>query len=123
MAKKSNVRARGSDRDQKKTKRKSSGAKAQRADAGPGQSKNETAGAADAFLRFIESPLVADLLAVGATAALAAIAEHRLSRKEERAPTKKALKQAATAAAGAMGRRLASEFEEIQKAAKEAKRP
>ena len=39
--------------------------------------------AADALFKLIESPLVADLLAVGATAALAAIAESRFSRKDD----------------------------------------
>lgn len=75
--------------------------------------------ASDALVKLIESPLVADLLAVGATAALAAIAESRFSRRDERAPAKTAIKKAASAAAAAMGRRIATEFDEIQKVAKE----
>ena len=75
--------------------------------------------AADALLKLLESPLVADLLAVGATAALAALAEHRYSsRSGESAGAKRALKGAVTAAAAAMGRRIATEFDEIKKAAK-----
>ena len=78
--------------------------------------------AADALFKLIESPLVADLLAVGATAALAAIAESRFSRRDDvgRKSTK-ALKAAAKAAAAAMGRRLSTEVEEIRKASKKPK--
>ena len=73
--------------------------------------------AADALFKLLESPLVADLLAVGATAALAAIAESRFGRKDD-AGTKssRALKSAAKAAAAAMGRRLSTEVGEIRKA-------
>ena len=75
--------------------------------------------AADALFKLIESPLVADLLAVGATAALAAIAESRFSRKDDVGrKSSKALKAAAKAAAAAMGRRLSSEVDEIRKASK-----
>jgi len=74
--------------------------------------------AADALFKLIESPLVADLLAVGATAALAAIAEHRFSRK---GGTGNAVKAAGKAAAAAMGRRLSTEVNEIKKASKKAK--
>ncbi len=80
--------------------------------------------AADALFKLIESPLVADLLAVGATAALAAIAESRFSRREDAGrKSSKALKAAAKAAAAAMGRRLSTEVEEIRKASKKAKGP
>ncbi len=75
--------------------------------------------AADALFKLIESPLVADLLAVGATAALAAIAESRFSRKGDAGrKSSRALKAAAKAAAAAMGRRLSTEVEEIRKASK-----
>ena len=89
-----------------------------------GGSSNRSGGstggnAADALLKLLESPLVADLLAVGATAALAALAEHRYSsRSGEGAGAKRALKGAVTAAAAAMGRRIATEFEEVKKASK-----
>jgi hypothetical protein len=78
--------------------------------------------AADALFKLIESPLVADLLAVGATAALAAIAESRFSRKDDVGrKSSKALKAAAEAAAAAMGRRLSTEVDEIRKASKKPK--
>ena len=65
----------------------------------------------------LESPLVADRLAVGATAALAAIAEPGFGKGEGRG-TSKAIKQAGKAAATAMGRRLGTEFDEIRKVSK-----
>ena len=75
--------------------------------------------AADALFKLIESPLVADLLAVDATAALAAIAESRFSRRDDVGrKSSKALKAAAKAAAAAMGRRLSTEVDEIRKASK-----
>ena len=78
--------------------------------------------AADMLFNLLESQLVADLLAVGATAALAAIAETPYSRRTgSDGGSKRALKAAAMAAAGAIGRRLANEFEEIRKAADKSK--
>lgn len=78
--------------------------------------------AADAVIKLLESPLVVDLIAVGATAALAAIAEQRFgSRRNEPGHSKSTVKAAGTAAAAAMGRRIASEVEEILKASKEAR--
>ena len=86
---------------------------------GRSRSSSSDGTAADALLKLLESPLVADLLAVGATAALAALAEHRYgSRSGEGAGAKRALKGAVTAAAAAMGRRIATEFDEIKKASK-----
>lgn len=83
------------------------------------RSSSSEGGAADALLKLLESPLVAELLAVGATAALAALAEHRFSsRSGAGAGAKRALKGAVTAAAAAMGRRIATEFDEIKQAAK-----
>ncbi|MBA2466003.1 MAG: hypothetical protein H0V46_00150 [Sphingomonas sp.] len=70
--------------------------------------------AADALQKLIESPLVADLLAVGATAALAAIAGRGLSR----GGTGGTVKAAGKAAAAAMGRRLSTEVEEIRNASR-----
>jgi hypothetical protein len=78
--------------------------------------------AVDALLKLLESPLVADLLAVGATAALASIAETRHSRRTGAdGKSSKTVKAAAKAAGQAIGRRLSSEFEEIKKAATKAK--
>ena len=84
----------------------------ERASSGPG--------AADAFSNLLQSPLVADLVAVAATAALAALAEHGLSNR----PSSKskgagnAVKEAGKAAAAAVGRRLSREAEEIHAAVK-----
>jgi hypothetical protein len=85
-----------------------------------GQATKDTA--VDALLKLLESPLVADLLAVGATAALAAVTESRHSRKSGKdGKSSKTIKAAGKAAAAAIGRRLSSEFDEIKKAAKKAK--
>jgi hypothetical protein len=73
----------------------------------------------DALIKLLQSPLVIDLLAVGATAALAAITEQRSSPSQGGAGnSKKALKAAGKAAAAAVGRRLSTEFEEIKNASK-----
>jgi len=87
----------------------------------PGRRSSDLS-AADALFKLLESPLVAELLAVGATAALAAIAESRFSRKGDEGRTAKAaVKSAGKAAAAAIGRRLSNEVEEIRKASKKAK--
>ena len=77
-------------------------------------------GAADAFANLLQSPLVADLVAVAATAALAALAEHGLSnRTSSKSKTAgNAVKEAGKAAAAAVGRRLSREAEEIHAAVK-----
>ena len=79
-------------------------------------------GMGDAFIKFLQSPLVADLLAVAATAALAALAEHGFSKRGGggRKPAR-AVKEAGKAAAAAIGRRLGTEIDEIRKASKAAK--
>ena len=75
----------------------------------------------DALIKLLQSPLVIDLLAVGATAALAAITETRSSRAEgEVGSSKKTLKAAGKAAAAAVGRRIGTEFEEIREASRRA---
>ena len=73
----------------------------------------------DALIKLLQSPLVIDLLAVGATAALAAITESRSNRTQGAVGTnKKTLKAAGKAAAAAVGRRIANEFDEIRAASK-----
>jgi hypothetical protein len=74
----------------------------------------------DALLKLLESPLVADLLAVGATAALSAVAESRFSRRDDGHKSSRTVKAAGKAAAAAIGRRLNEEFEAIRDAAKAA---
>jgi hypothetical protein len=76
----------------------------------------------EAFIKLLQSPLVAELVAVAATAALAALAEHGFTSADENTRSKragKAVKEAGKAAAAAVGRRLANELEEIRQAAKD----
>jgi hypothetical protein len=80
----------------------------------------------DAFIKLLQSPLVAELVAVAATAALASLAEQGFSNRGggggntgKRAG--RAVKAAGKAAATAIGRRLGTEIEEIRKASKGAK--
>ena len=75
----------------------------------------------DALLNLLKSPLVADLLAVGATAAMAAITENRHSRRTGGDTSTRMMKAAGVAAAAAIGRRLADEFEEIRNVSKRSK--
>jgi hypothetical protein len=77
--------------------------------------------AGEAFVKLLQSPLVAELVAVAATAALASLAEHGISHggggsRGKRAG--KAVKEAGKAAAAAVGRRLGNEIDEIRKASK-----
>ena len=73
----------------------------------------------DAFIKLLQSPLVAELVAVAATAALASLAEHGFTSREETRGKRagKAVKEAGKAAAAAVGRRLGTEIDEIRKAA------
>ena len=122
MAKKASAKAGTGSRSgsTRKTESKSSGSKPR----ATGQSRQRRAGsgdvggdAVDALLKLLQSPLVLDLLAVGATAAVAAITEERSARRTG-SGSGKAMKAAGKAAAAAIGRRLATEFEEIRKASK-----
>lgn len=87
---------------------------------------SEDGGLSEAFIKLLQSPLVADLLAVAATAALAALAEHGFSNRGagtnpggKRAG--RAVKEAGKAAAAAIGRRLGNELQEIRAASKASK--
>jgi hypothetical protein len=113
----------------KKASAKSSGGKSgkssSRAVARPrasGGSGRQSGGfdASDAFIKLLQSPLVAELVAVAATAALASLAEHGFTSSDasRRKRAGKAVKEAGKAAAAAVGRRLSNELEEIKKAAK-----
>lgn len=87
---------------------------------GGGSSRSPDMG--EAFIKLLQSPFVAELVAVAATAALAALAEHGFTSSGEASRGKragKAVKQAGKAAAAAVGRRLANELDEIRKAAKD----
>jgi len=66
----------------------------------------------EALTRLVDHPLVTDLLAVGAMAAVAAIAEHGVKSKTGAAAadgSRKAVKAAGRAAAAAIGQRLLKE--------------
>ena len=128
MAKKATAKA---DSGGKKTQRKSSssgggGRQLQRArsggsSSGSGSGSSSSSDPVDALIKLLQSPLVIDLLAVGATAALAAITEHRSSRAQGAVGnSKKALKEAGKAAASAVGRRLATELDEIRNVSRRA---
>lgn len=122
MARKATTKAGSGSRSKAGSKRASkSTAVANRRSSSGGRRSSDTA--ADAFIKLLQSPLVADLVAVAATAALAALAEQGFSSRGagEGAGGKRAgrtVKAAGKAAAAAVGRRLSTEIEEIRKASK-----
>jgi hypothetical protein len=77
----------------------------------------------DTLKKLADHPLVADLLAVGAMAAVAAIAEQGFSGKSKgkASGSSRAVKDAGKAAAAAIGKRLITEFEEVKKSSTTAK--
>jgi len=88
---------------------------------GGGGASSVQGDAVDALIKLLQSPLVIDLLAVGATAALAAITEARSGRAQGAVGgNKKTLKAAGKAAAAAVGRRLATEIDEIREVSRKA---
>ncbi len=109
----------------KATSKGSKKGRAKKSSAGAGRgsgSGKSSAGAGDVFIKLLQSPLVTDLVAVAATAALGALAEEGVFRgggTGKRAG--RAVKRAGKAAANAIGRRLGDEIDEIKKAAKAAK--
>ena len=74
--------------------------------------KKAAGDAADALWKLADHPLVGELLAVGATAAVVALAEGGLSGKKK--ASTRAVKTAGKAAAAAIGARLISEFTDIK---------
>ena len=70
--------------------------------------------------KLLDHPLVADLLAVGAIAAVAAIADHSVKTRtgEAESGSKKAVKAAGKAAAAAIGKRLMTEVDAVRAASK-----
>lgn len=81
-----------------------------------GKKKSKVDKGADVLWKLAEHPLVGELLAIGATAAVAAIAEGSSTGKKHRSSA--AVKQAGKAAAAAIGARLITEFTEVKKTAK-----
>lgn len=77
----------------------------------------------EAFIKLLQSPLAAELVAVAATAALATLAEQGFTSRSSDTRGKragKAVKEAGKAAAAAVGRRLSIEVDEIRRASKSA---
>lgn len=74
----------------------------------------------ESLAKLLEHPIVAELISIGAIAAVAAIADHNVKTRtgEGQKGSTKALKAAGSAAAAAMGKRLLGEMEEIRKASK-----
>ena len=119
-APKSATRSRAKD-DKKPRKTGTAVARRASASGGGGRSRAQPE-MGEAFIKLLQSPFVAELVAVAATAALAALAEHGFTSGGEGSRGKragKAVKQAGKAAAAAVGRRLANELDEIRKAAKD----
>jgi hypothetical protein len=122
MARKATATSGGSS-SRTSTRKAKTPARARSSGGGERSSSRESFDPVDALVKLLQSPLVIDLLAVGATAALAAITETRSSRAQPaRGDTGKTMKAAGKAAAAAIGRRLATEFEEIKAASKDASR-
>ena len=73
----------------------------------------------EGLAKLADHPLVADLLAAGAIAAVAAIAEHQMGSTKGQSSTK-LVKSAGKAAAAAMGKKLMGDFGAIAGAATDA---
>jgi hypothetical protein len=120
MARKATGKSQASSRAKSgKKPRKSATAVARRPSSSRGSRSDENMG--DAFIKLLQSPFVAELVAVAATAALASLAEHGFTSRGDGGRGKragKAVKEAGKAAAAAVGRRLGNEIDEIRKAAK-----
>ena len=116
MAKKATARS-----SKKPAKSGTAVARRQSSSGSSGGRPNSKESMGEAFINLLQSPLVAELVAVAATAALAALAEHGFSSGGDGTRGKragKAVKEAGKAAAAAVGRRLSTELEEIRTAAK-----
>ena len=107
-----------------KRKKKQAASKPSAAKSGGGKGKKSAAprakrsGSFDKLAKLVDHPLLADLLAVGAIAAVAAITEHRLGDKNR--SSSKAIKTAGKAAAAAIGKKLLGEFGAVASAATKA---
>jgi hypothetical protein len=86
-----------------------------------GKKKSKVDKGAEVLWKLAEHPLVGELLAIGATAAVAAIAEGTSTGKKHRSSA--AVKQAGKAAAAAIGARLISEFADVKKPARAKAKP
>ena len=123
MAKKATTKAASGATKRSKKSGTKSGSRSVARVSGSGGSRSRSGdgmNAGDAFIKLLQSPLVAELVAVAATAALASLAEQGFTNgggsRGKRAG--KAVRDAGKAAAAAIGRRLSTELDEIKKAAK-----
>ena len=91
-------------------------AKAGKSDSGAKRSRRSEG--FEGLAKFVDHPLVADLLAAGALAAVTAIAEHQLGDRKE--SSSKMVKSVGKAAATAMGRKLMGDIGAITTAATDA---
>jgi hypothetical protein len=116
MAKKASGKSGGEARGTAKKRASSSVVRA--SSSGRRSNEQDRFDAGEEFVKLLQSPLVAELVAVAATAALASLAEHGFTSNSgsrgKRAGN--AVKQAGKAAAAAVGRRLGTEIDEIRKA-------
>ena len=125
MAKKATKAGSGAARKTKKSRTKSGSSSRQSSSRNRQGGSTKSADAGEALIKLLQSPLVADLLAVAATADLATLAEQGFASRGASGSRGKragnAVKEAGKAAASAIGRRLGTEMEEIRKASKAAK--
>jgi len=108
MAKKATVKAGA------KPKRAKTGSRSKAVTIRSGSGRRSSDNYGDAFIKLLQSPLVAELVAAAATAALAALAQEGIGGRGNRG---NAVKRAGKAAAKAVGDRLSTEIDEIKKAA------
>lgn len=111
--------AAGADKPKKKKKKDANGAKVARRAVGKsdkGGKKHRKSEGFEGLAKFVDHPLIADLLAAGAMAAVAAIAEHR-SSDGKRESSSKMVKSVGKAAAAAMGRKLMGDIGSVACAA------
>ena len=87
--------------------------------------KKAAGNAADALWKLADNPLIGEMLAIGAGAAVAALAESGISagKGKKKGISSKAVKAAGKAAAAAIGARLVSEFTGLSKSSKPSKPP
>ncbi|MCY7338777.1 MAG: hypothetical protein LH465_02300 [Sphingomonas bacterium] len=81
-----------------------------------GKGKSERKSALDGLAKLVDHPMVADLLAAGALAAVTVIAEQQLA-KGKHSSSSKMVKDAGKAAAAAIGKKLMGDFGVIKDAA------
>ncbi len=83
------------------------------------KTNSKTRDGIDGLAKLIDHPLVADLLAAGAIAAVAAIAEHQVNKGNGQTSSRM-IKSVGKAAAAAMGKKLMGDFGAITGAAADA---